>query len=113
MHMALLVHWLAAFLILLGSPFYGTEVSATVAPIVPPAQAMVIFGGDMMFDRTIRTTIDAKGGDFIFSCIDGTLRYGVSDRALRYALNLGRRASGEGAGMFQVFGVGNGSASGC
>ena len=28
----------------------------------------------MMFDRTIRTTIDQKGGDFIFSCIDPTLQ---------------------------------------
>jgi poly-gamma-glutamate capsule biosynthesis protein CapA/YwtB (metallophosphatase superfamily) len=37
-------------------------------------QATVLFGGDMMFDRTIRTTIDQKGGDFIFSCIDATLQ---------------------------------------
>ena len=39
-----------------------------------PAQVSVLFGGDMMFDRTIRTTVDEKGGDFIFSCIDPTLQ---------------------------------------
>ena len=34
----------------------------------------VLFGGDMMFDRTIRTTMEEKGGDFIFSCIDSLLQ---------------------------------------
>lgn len=28
----------------------------------------------MMFDRYIRATIDAKGGDYVFSCIDPTLK---------------------------------------
>jgi len=40
----------------------------------PAARAEVIFGGDMMFDRTIRTTMEEKGGDFIFSCIDPVLQ---------------------------------------
>jgi len=35
--------------------------------------AHVVFGGDMMFDRTVRTAIEAKGGDFIFGCIDPVL----------------------------------------
>lgn len=39
-----------------------------------PKQATILFGGDMMFDRTIRTTIDAKGGDYVFSCLDGELQ---------------------------------------
>lgn len=39
-----------------------------------PARATVVFGGDMMFDRTVRTAIEGRGGDFIFSCIEGTLR---------------------------------------
>ncbi len=38
-----------------------------------PAQARILVGGDMMFDRSIRTTTDEKGGDYIFSCIDPIL----------------------------------------
>lgn len=37
-------------------------------------EASILFGGDMMFDRTIRTTTDKKGGDFIFSCLDSLLK---------------------------------------
>ncbi|MBI5645170.1 CapA family protein [Candidatus Kaiserbacteria bacterium] len=36
-------------------------------------EAVIIFGGDMMFDRSIRATTDEKGSDFIFSCIDDVL----------------------------------------
>ncbi len=36
-------------------------------------RATVLFGGDMMFDRTVRSTIEAKGGDYIFSCINEVL----------------------------------------
>lgn len=55
--------------------------SAAPWVVLPPlhisrSQATVLFGGDMMFDRTIRTTIDQKGGDFIFSCIDPLLQRG-------------------------------------
>ena len=39
-----------------------------------PPQAEIVFGGDMMFDRSIRTVAEKKGGDFIFSCIDPILR---------------------------------------
>lgn len=42
--------------------------SAVAAP-----HATVIFGGDMMFDRSVRTAVDEQGGDFLFNCIDGTL----------------------------------------
>ncbi|MDP3965765.1 MAG: CapA family protein, partial [bacterium] len=38
-----------------------------------PRLATIIFGGDMIFDRSVRRVIDVKGGDFIFSCIDGVL----------------------------------------
>jgi poly-gamma-glutamate capsule biosynthesis protein CapA/YwtB (metallophosphatase superfamily) len=38
-----------------------------------PQQATILFGGDMMFDRTVRTAIDRLGADQIFSCIDSTL----------------------------------------
>src|SRR3990167_7042114 len=40
---------------------------------VPRREATVIFGGDMLFDRTIREAMEAKGEDFIFSCIDEVL----------------------------------------
>jgi poly-gamma-glutamate synthesis protein (capsule biosynthesis protein) len=36
-------------------------------------KATVLFGGDMMFDRSIRTTMEVRGDDFIFSCIDEVL----------------------------------------
>jgi poly-gamma-glutamate synthesis protein (capsule biosynthesis protein) len=52
------------------SPVY----SALSFPQAGSPQASIIFGGDMMFDRTIRATIDQKGADFIFSCIDPVLR---------------------------------------
>ena len=39
-----------------------------------PGPAAVLFGGDIMFDRTVRTAMDAKGGDYIFSCIDELLQ---------------------------------------
>ncbi len=35
--------------------------------------ATILFGGDMMFDRTIRQVMEREGGDFIFSCIADTL----------------------------------------
>src|SRR5262245_610499 len=40
----------------------------------PNPYAEILFGGDMMFDRTIRQTIDQKGGDFVFSCLDDIFR---------------------------------------
>lgn len=39
-----------------------------------PEGVVILFGGDMMFDRSIRLAADEKGGDFLFSCIDETLR---------------------------------------
>jgi poly-gamma-glutamate capsule biosynthesis protein CapA/YwtB (metallophosphatase superfamily) len=39
-----------------------------------PQRATVIFGGDMMFDRSVRLVTDVMGGDFIFSCIDYVLK---------------------------------------
>jgi poly-gamma-glutamate synthesis protein (capsule biosynthesis protein) len=38
-----------------------------------PASASVIFGGDMMFDRYIRTVAETKGGAYLFSCISPLL----------------------------------------
>lgn len=46
---------------------------------VPPLPAFerkanIIFGGDVMFDRTVRLAMDENGSDFILSCIAETLR---------------------------------------
>lgn len=54
--------------------FGVTEYHTLPLPHIFESRAEILFGGDLMFDRTIRTTIDEKGGDFIFSCIDPTLR---------------------------------------
>jgi poly-gamma-glutamate synthesis protein (capsule biosynthesis protein) len=56
-------------------PFIPTHVVSFDAGMTPPPlpHAQVLFVGDMMFDRTVRTTMDKKGGDYIFSCIDPLL----------------------------------------
>lgn len=51
----------------------GATFSTTLIP-GQAGHASVLFGGDMMFDRSVRTTMDRKGGDFIFSCIDPILQ---------------------------------------
>lgn len=61
----------AAVLLLLSA---RTPLTYTAFPWTVSAQANILFGGDMMFDRTIRTTMEEKGGDFIFSCIDHVLQ---------------------------------------
>src|SRR3989344_1789074 len=40
---------------------------------LPQPRATIIFGGDMMFDRTVRTAMEKNVDDFIFSCIDPVL----------------------------------------
>lgn len=39
----------------------------------PVPSASIVFGGDMMFDRYIRTITERVGGDYLFSCIDHAL----------------------------------------
>lgn len=39
-----------------------------------PTSVRVLFAGDMMFDRSVRTAMRMHGGDFIFSCINDTLQ---------------------------------------
>jgi len=70
---------IVATLLAIVAAFFSVHVSSATWTLLPSfeisqRQATVLFGGDMMFDRTIRTTIDQKGGDFIFSCIDPTLQ---------------------------------------
>lgn len=40
-----------------------------VAFFIKPPEAQILFVGDMLFDRYIRQVMDARGGDYIFSCI--------------------------------------------
>ena len=47
---------------------------SVIFPIFNPLPAHIIFGGDIMLDRGIRTAIAARGGDFVFSCIDNELK---------------------------------------
>lgn len=55
-------------------PSFGREVSYFMTRIVPPPHVSIVFGGDMMFDRTIRTAMREHGDDHIFSCITATLK---------------------------------------
>lgn len=51
--------------------------SGTVEALPPVAEphAHIVFGGDMMFDRTIRKAAVAHGGDYLFSCLDDTFSH--------------------------------------
>jgi len=75
-HLVALIFAAFAALLPVASVDYKAPLSSVHIQPHLPAQAgvTVLFGGDVMFDRTIRTTVLEKGGDFIFSCIDSTLR---------------------------------------
>jgi len=51
--------------------FLGAIFHAPQRVITP--QARVLFGGDMMFDRWIRTVAQKNGGDYLFACLDPLL----------------------------------------
>lgn len=59
--------------VVLGIPTRGNEAPDRVFVSTPQREVKesvsVLFAGDMMFDRTVRSTADAQGDDFIFSCI--------------------------------------------
>ncbi len=65
------------FLASILSLFNFTQLAATSAAFfdmpVEERQATVLFVGDMMFDRSVRTTAERSGEDFLFSCISSTL----------------------------------------
>src|SRR5262245_30399393 len=69
-HFAIYIGFVIAGL-LIATGIYIEEHGQFNASQMPLAE--VLFGGDMMFDRTIRTTIEQKGGDYIFSCLDDIL----------------------------------------
>ncbi|MBY0473204.1 CapA family protein [Patescibacteria group bacterium] len=52
----------------------GTVI-AIPAPLAPtPKEATILFAGDAMFDRTVRLTAERYGEDYLFDCIDPTLK---------------------------------------
>src|SRR5262245_41643103 len=68
-HVAIYVGFIAAgVLIAAGLYVQGHHTEIQIPGLNPYAE--ILFGGDMMFDRSIRTTIEQKGGDYIFSCLD-------------------------------------------
>ena len=46
-------------------------IAETVVPRAP--EAVVLFGGDMMFDRSIRLAAEREGEDFVLACLDPVL----------------------------------------
>ena len=67
--------WFAALIAAVWTIVSGLSPHAGTSPVPGTFshQAHIIFGGDMLFDRSVRTTIEQKGGDFIFSCMDPVL----------------------------------------
>lgn len=77
-----MTQWFAGMVAL----FFGMIPSALMAPIVAvnsdlrlpetreEAEATILFGGDLMFDRTIRQKMKLYGEDHILSCVDEILK---------------------------------------
>jgi gamma-polyglutamate biosynthesis protein CapA len=56
-------------------PTLGEEVRyrMSLADLLAPQEATVLFGGDMMFDRSVRVHMELHGDEYVFSCIVDTL----------------------------------------
>src|SRR5688572_24988980 len=56
--------------------FVADSVGLSLSFARPASQqrATVLFGGDMMFDRSVREAMHENGNDFIFSCLGDTLK---------------------------------------
>ncbi len=56
-------------------PALGHELYVRL-PALPtiPREAVVLFGGDMMFDRSVRVAMQEHGEDFVFSCLGDTFQ---------------------------------------
>lgn len=56
-------------------PSLGEEVRYRLTPnsSLERSEIVVLFGGDMMFDRSVRVAMHENGEDFIFSCLGDTL----------------------------------------
>src|SRR3989338_3348481 len=55
---------------------YTPDEALFVRPPSPETlpRVTILFGGDLMFDRSIRTAMEANGDDYVFSCIDSVLQ---------------------------------------
>ncbi|HVY72691.1 MAG TPA: CapA family protein [Candidatus Paceibacterota bacterium] len=74
-HIALAI-WVALTVLFMAYALFVVQESSgheIISSIVPHKEARVLFGGDMMFDRSIRQYAQQYGGDYLFDCIDGTL----------------------------------------
>jgi poly-gamma-glutamate synthesis protein (capsule biosynthesis protein) len=67
--------WLSA---LLGTHVHAIQELPLPVIIAIPPRATILFGGDMMFDRSVRTAIREHGGEYIFSCF-GTSTFSSAD----------------------------------
>ena len=71
------MHFVGLFLASIVSLFNFTQLAASSAAffdvVVGEQKAVVLFAGDMMFDRSVRTAVERNGDDFLFSCIDTAL----------------------------------------
>ena len=72
------MHFVSLFVATILSLFNLSQLAGVSATFfdIPLAQshATLLFGGDMMFDRSMRIAASTHGGDFLFSCIDPVLK---------------------------------------
>ena len=62
-----------SFLALLPPAVHSLSFATSETKPEPPAVIHIMFAGDMMFDRTVRTAARAWGDDYLFSCLDPIL----------------------------------------
>lgn len=60
-------------LVLLALLVFGAASLGQTPPEEEPASVTVMFVGDMLFDRTVRTAVDRDGFPHLFSCVADTL----------------------------------------
>lgn len=72
--------WISGLLASLLSAFFAVTPAniidytrTLVLPPPRPPEARILFGGDMMFDRSMRIASDEKGQDFLIECLDPLL----------------------------------------
>ncbi|MDB5224751.1 MAG: type 3 protein poly-gamma-glutamate synthesis protein [Candidatus Adlerbacteria bacterium] len=76
------IHWAAIIITLvcvlaLSWPHSTSSIrhfGGPLALVSQPDMAVVMFAGDVMLDRSLRSVARERGGDFLFECMDSTLR---------------------------------------
>jgi poly-gamma-glutamate synthesis protein (capsule biosynthesis protein) len=70
--MHIYIGFITAGILIVAGMFFLNSKQTTLPAQQPEAlgEVSVLFAGDMMFDRTIRTTTEAHGGDYLFQCLD-------------------------------------------